>query len=104
MAGQFIDFKAVRERLDAEQIIAHYDIKVASRNGAQLSVHSPFSEDKRPSMGINIEKSVFKCHSTGQGGNLLDLVCLLEGHDPRSKDGIRAGALFAHARFLDDAR
>ena len=101
MTGQFIDFKAVRERLDADQIVTHYEIKVARRNGSQLSVHSPFSNDERPSMGINTQKQVFKCHSTGNGGNLLDLVCLLEGHDPRTKEGIRAGALCAQTHFLN---
>lgn len=99
MSGMFIDFKLLRNSLDADTIIAHYQIKVARKSGDQYSVHSPFKEDRRPSMGINSAKRVWKCHATGLGGNLLDLVTRLEGLDPDDKDGIREGALAAHRIF-----
>ena len=100
--ARFIDFKLLRQSLSAEAIVAHYGIRVASRNGAQLSVPSPFTEDKRPSMGINAGKRIWKCFSSKHGGNLLDLVCRLEGHDPQTSEGIRAGALAAIQIFGED--
>ena len=95
----FIDFKALRQTLDARAIIAHYEIQIARENGDQFSVHCPWHGDKKPSMGINAQKRVFKCHSCGNGGNLLDLVSLLEGFDPKTSDGVRQGALAAKKLF-----
>lgn len=97
----YIDFKALRQSLDAEAIIKHYGLKVARRNGDQFTVYCPWHEDRRPSMGINASKRAFKCFACDSGGNLLDLVTRMEGHDPDMPEGIRAGALAATALFGD---
>jgi DNA primase len=53
-------------------------------NGIQVVVPSLWGEDKTPSMSINLQKGLFKCHKTGIRGDIFNMVMgssNLHGHD-----------------------
>lgn len=50
----------------------------ASDSTDQIYVHCPLHEDKKPSLSINIEDQVFKCHGCGESGHLSELAKLMD--------------------------
>ena len=48
---------------------------------AEVKVRCPFHDDKNPSMSVNMEKGVWKCHAGCGGGGLLEFEVKLSGCD-----------------------
>jgi DNA primase len=107
MATKWIDFKALRDRLDALEVLNAYNVPVKVRgNQAQgfcpLPTHRQHEGKKTsPSFSVNLRKGCFQCFSCSATGNLLDLACLLEGMNPRNPEDIRKTALILDERFPD---
>jgi DNA primase len=88
MKTNWIDFKALRARLDFAQILEYYKVEV-KRKGNQHHGYCPLpnhnGKRNSPSFSANLEKGIFQCFGCGAKGNLLDFAALMENTDP--KDG-----------------
>lgn len=49
--------------------------------GGQLLYHSPLTNEHTPSFYVDVRQNLFNCFSTGQGGDIIRLVQLLENVD-----------------------
>src|SRR2546430_2283887 len=109
MTTTWIDFKELRGQLRIEDVLHHYKVELKVR-GDRASGFCPLpghksrrqsdGEGKRhsPSFSVHLGKGLFQCFSCGAKGNVLDLVCLLQGLNPDDPSQLRKGAL--HARKL----
>ena len=88
--SQWVDFRALKQGLSIEQVLALYRIALERVGHNQLRGHCPLpthrSEQSRESFSVDTAKNVWACHSASccearqrrVGGNVLDLVALLE--------------------------
>ena len=66
----------VRQSADIVDIISDYvALQPAGRNYKALS---PFTKEKTPSFVVSPEKQIYKCFSTGKGGNVFSFVMEME--------------------------
>jgi DNA primase len=105
MATKWIDFKELRERLDAAAVLAAYKVKVKVK-GDQAQGYCPLpthkshqGRRKSASFSVNLRRGIFNCFSCAASGNLIDLACFLEGMDPRNPADIRQTAELLDERF-----
>ena len=68
----------MKEQLKAVSVLAELDrleLKYEQLNESELKILCPFHDDKTPSCNINIEKQLFKCHTSGceASGDILTL-------------------------------
>jgi DNA primase len=89
--SQWVDFRALKQGLSIEQVLASYRIPLERVGHNQLRGPCPLpahrSERSRESFSVDTAKNVWACHSASccevrqgrVGGNVLDLVALLEG-------------------------
>ena len=100
MKKNWIDFKALRARLDFAQVMEHYGVEI-KRKGEQHMGFCPLpnhnGKRNSPSFSANLEKGIFQCFGCGAKGNVLDFAAFMEKFDP--KDG---AALLDVARKLQD--
>jgi len=61
------------KQLDIVDVAKHYlpDLK---KQGSGWKCKSPFSKEKTPSFTVVASKQIFKCFSTGKGGDVIELV------------------------------
>ena len=90
----WVDFKAIKERVSMEMILNHYQIEL-KKSGKNLVGPCPIhkgSEDRQ--FSVDPEKNIFNCFSDGCGakGNVLDFVALIE-FDDKEMGSIRKAAL-----------
>ena len=90
----WIDYAAVREALDFEDVLDHYGF-ARSGSGEQRKIHCPFHEDRTPSCSINTGKGIFKCFGCDAKGNVLEFVALMERGDPGNLDDLHKAAEIA---------
>jgi DNA primase len=88
---QWVDFRLLKRGLSIEQVLASYRIPLERVGNHQLRGRCPLpthrSEQSRQSFSVNTAKNVWACHSASccemrqgrVGGNVLDLVAVLEG-------------------------
>jgi len=62
---------------DIVEIISRYTSLRGS--GSQLSGICPLHEDRSPSLSVNVERQVFKCHGCGEGGDVIRFIERLKG-------------------------
>src|SRR2546426_6973473 len=88
MKTNWIDFKALRTRLDFARVLEHYGVAV-KRKGEQHHGYCPLPNHKgkrnSPSFSADLERGIFQCFGCGAKGNVLDFAAHMEGVDP--KDG-----------------
>ncbi len=66
----------IRQAADIVDIISDYiSLQPAGRNYKALS---PFTKEKTPSFVVSPEKQIYKCFSTGKGGNVFSFVMEME--------------------------
>ena len=66
----------VRQSADIVAIISDYlTLQPAGRSYKALS---PFTREKTPSFVVSPDKQIFKCFSTGKGGNVFSFVMEME--------------------------
>ena len=88
--NQWVDFHALKQSIGIEQVLASYRVELKRVGHNQLRGPCPLpthgSERSRESFSVDTAKKVWACHSTSccearqgrVGGNVLDLVALLE--------------------------
>ena len=88
--SEWVDYRALKQSLGIEQVLASYQVRLKSVGRNQLRGRCPLpthgSERSRESFSVHTAKNVWACHSAScrearqgrVGGNLLDLVALLE--------------------------
>jgi DNA primase len=90
MNREFIDFKALRERVPFDCVLERYGIRLRDVGNGQLRGKCPLpshsSKESRDSFFVNVKKQVWCCHSDScksasgkEGGNVLDFVAAKEG-------------------------
>jgi DNA primase len=98
----WIDFRALRERLDFNEVLAHYNVSLKTK-GDQAQGFCPLpshdGQKKSASFSVNLAKKIFQCFGCGAKGNVLDFACIMEGFDPRDFQNIRKVALQLRERF-----
>jgi len=84
----WIDFKALRAKLDFERVLQHYGVEV-KRKGKQHHGFCPLpnhqGKKNSPSFSANLERGIFQCFGCGAKGNVLEFAAMMEKADP--KDG-----------------
>jgi len=87
MKKNWIDFKALRARLDFAQVMEHYGVEV-KRKGTQHTDFCPLpnhnGKRNSPSFSANLKKGIFQCFGCGAKGNVLDFAALMEKPIPET--------------------
>lgn len=88
--SEWVDYRALKQSLSIEQVLASYHVRLKSVGRHQLRGRCPLpthgSDRSGESFSVQTAKNVWACHSAScrnarqgrVGGNLLDLVALLE--------------------------
>jgi len=70
-------FEKIRESVDIVEIISKYvSLKKVGQN---YTAFSPFKSETKPSFFVSPNKKIFKCFSSGYGGDVIKFVSLIEG-------------------------
>jgi DNA primase len=77
---RFIDFKQIKQEVGIRRILEHYGhLSEMLEQGDRLSGCCPICDsESKTAFRVSQEKNCFKCFSCDAGGNILDLVCLME--------------------------
>ncbi|MDC0861983.1 DNA primase [Alphaproteobacteria bacterium] len=70
--------REIIERISIVEVIGKY-ISL-TKKGSNFFGLSPFKNEKTPSFSVNEEKKMFKCFSTGEGGNVFDFLIKVKGY------------------------
>lgn len=90
MESAWVDFKEVKAAISIEMVLAHYNVKLrrvsrdSLRGSCPLPTHSAKGEQ---SFCVNVTKNIWSCLSSScvqarngkRGGNVLDLVSVIDG-------------------------
>lgn len=91
MATTWVDFKQIKTDVAIEDVLAHYGVHLRQITATDLRGRCPLpmhaSSRSRDSFAVNIARNVWSCRSQScmqarggrVGGNILDLVALMEG-------------------------
>ena len=67
----------IKERIDIVEVISEFiNLK---KSGSSYKALSPFSSEKTPSFFVSPAKQIFKCFSTGKGGDAIEFLMLIDG-------------------------
>ena len=67
----------VLRRVDIVEVVSSYF--PLKKRGANYWALSPFKPEKTPSFAVSPSKQIFKCFSSGKGGNVIQFVMEMEG-------------------------
>jgi len=105
MKTTWIDFKALRAKLEFEQVLRHYGVEV-KRKGKQHHGFCPLpnhnGKKNSASFSANLERGIFQCFGCGAKGNILDFAAFMEGIDPQAGGELRGVALKLQQRFCPE--
>ena len=82
--NNFIDFKALKQKITIEQILNHYNLlPTLTRKDDHLIGACPVCKSQSDTFKAHTEKNVWNCFANKgcTGGNILDLVMKIEGTD-----------------------
>lgn len=91
MAATWVDFKQIKADVGIEQVLARYGVRLRSMSRTEWRGRCPLpmhhSSRSRDSFMVNLARNVWSCHSQSctqarggrAGGNVLDLVALMDG-------------------------
>jgi len=101
--GTWIDFKKLREELDFERILQHYQVPI-KRRGTQGVAACPLPGHPKEGKGslsfsVSFPKRIFQCFRCGTKGNVLDFIAYMEQLEPRDPQQFRRAAVIALERF-----
>jgi len=102
MKKDWIDFRALRARLDFAKVLEHYGVEVKRRGDQHMGFCPlPNHNGKRnsPSFSANLMKGIFQCFGCGARGNVLEFAALMEKVDPKDGQALRKVALALQERF-----
>ena len=102
----WIDFKALRAKLNFEQVLLHYKVEVKRKGNQHLGFCPlPNHNGKRnsPSFSANLERGIFRCFGAcGAKGNVLEFAALMEGVPLNDGVAFRELAIRLQARFCPE--
>ena len=62
----------IKERIDIVEVVGDFvDLK---KSGSSYKALSPFTSEKTPSFFVSPSKQIFKCFSTGKGGDAIEFL------------------------------
>ena len=67
----------IKTRIDIVEVIG--DFVNLKRSGSNYKALSPFTSEKTPSFFVSPSKEIYKCFSSGKGGDAIDFVMEIEG-------------------------
>ncbi len=67
----------IKTRVDIIEVIG--DFVALKKSGQNYKAKSPFTEEKTPSFFVSPSKGIFKCFSTGKGGDAISFLMQLDG-------------------------
>ena len=104
MAGIWIDFQELREKIDFSIILKHYGVVLKPNKGDQHQAFCPLpthqGKRKSPSFSANLKRKIFHCFGCQTSGNCIDFVCRMQGMNPDNPGDIRTAALYMQEHFL----
>ena len=105
MENLWIDFKALRAKLDFEQVLRHYGVEV-HRKGRQHQGLCPLpghdGKKNLPSFSANLERGIFHCFGCKAKGNVLEFAALMERVSLKNGAAIRKVALKLQEQFCPE--
>jgi DNA primase len=105
MNKSWIDFKALRAKLDFAEVLHHYGVEVKG-NGKQHHGFCPLPNHNgnrnSPSFSANLERGIFQCFGCGAKGNVLEFAAFMEKADPQDGAALREVALNLQQRFCPE--
>ena len=101
----WIDFKALRAKLDFEQVLRHYGVDVKSK-GKQHHGYCPLpnhnGKRNSPSFSANLDRGIFQCFGCGAKGNVLEFATMMEKADPKDGAALHQVAAELQRRFCPE--
>jgi DNA primase len=101
----WIDFQALRAKLDFEQVLRHYGVEVKSK-GKQHHGYCPLpnhnGKRNSPSFSANLDRGIFQCFGCGAKGNVLEFAALMEKADPKEGAALHRVAAELQRRFCPE--
>jgi DNA primase len=101
----WIDFKALRAKLDFEQVLRHYKVEV-KRKGQQHHGYCPLpnhnGKKNSPSFSANLERGIFQCFGCQAKGNVLEFAALMSNVDPKDGSALHRLAAELQKRFCPE--
>jgi DNA primase len=101
----WINFKELRARLRAEDVLALYEIE-PKRRGDQHQGACPLpshaGSNGSASFSMNFERGIFQCFGCKAAGNLLEFAALMDGVDPADGNALRKVAMKLQAKFFPE--
>ncbi|MGF1534546.1 MAG: DNA primase [Bernardetiaceae bacterium] len=67
----------IRDTADIVEVVG--DFVTLKRSGSSYKAHSPFTDEKTPSFYVVPSKNIFKCFSSGKGGDAITFIMEHEG-------------------------
>ena len=67
-----ITIQEIKERIDIVEVVR--DFVELKRSGSSYKALSPFTSEKTPSFFVSPSKQIFKCFSTGKGGDAIEFL------------------------------
>lgn len=105
MTTNWIDFKALRAKLDFEQVLRHYGVEV-KRKGTQHHGFCPLpshnGKKNSPSFSANLARGIFQCFGCGAKGNVMEFAALMEKVDLANGTAFRELALRLQEKFCPE--
>jgi DNA primase len=72
-----MDFEKLRNSISIVDVVQSYGIDL-KKVGRQYRSLSPFNKESKPSFFVVPDKNIFKCFSSGHGGDVIKFVALME--------------------------
>jgi DNA primase len=100
MQKAWVDFKEVKDRVNMQMVLDHYQIDWLKAVGGNMRGKCPVHLGGERTFHVSLEKNIFNCFSPkcGAKGNVLDLVAAME------KISVRDAALKLQEWFLSEAK
>ena len=67
----------IKTRMDIVEVVS--DFVTLKKSGQNYKAKSPFTEERTPSFVVSPQKGIFKCFSTGKGGDAITFVMEVDG-------------------------
>src|SRR5438445_10984734 len=88
MTTNWVDFKAIKQAVTIEQVLAHYQVNWLRKEREELVGRCPIHQGEgERAFHASLAKNAFKCFSCKAHGNVLDFVAAME------KSSVRDAAL-----------
>jgi len=80
MKSQEVNFTAVKQGMAMEAVLRHYQVDdLQGGRGGRYRGRCPIHRgDGRDAFHVDVKRKIFHCFSCGAGGDVLDLVALLQ--------------------------